>query len=368
MMRSSKNGQFAKNRYKQLSESINIAGRTIGAGSPTYIIAELSANHHHDIQEAIDLVHAAADAGADAIKLQTYTPDTMTIESDKEPFQIRGGLWDGRTMYDLYKEAYTPWEWHPKLAELAAQRGMHLFSTPFDISAVDYLEQAGVPAFKNASFEITDIPLLRHMASKGKPIILSTGMANMAEIEEALDTIRTHGDVEVLLLHCISSYPAPPEAMHLRTIPHLKDAFQKPVGLSDHTLGIGTPVAAVALGACAIEKHFVLSRKGGGPDAAFSMEPDELKSMVDSVRIAERSLGSVRYGTVDAEQPNKKFRRSLFAVLNISAGERLTPENVRVIRPGDGLAPRHIDHVLGRTALADIERGTPITWDLVGLK
>lgn len=313
----------------------------------------------------MELVHAAAGAGADAVKLQTYTPDTMTINSDKEPFHIRGGPWSGRTMYDLYSEAYTPWEWHPRLAEEAAKRSIHLFSTPFDISAVDYLDEMGVPAYKNASFEITDIPLLRHMASKGRPIILSTGMASLYEIEAALHAIETNGGVDVLLLHCVSSYPAPPEAMNLRTIPHLQDSFKRPVGLSDHTLGIGAPVAAVALGACAIEKHFVLSRKAGGPDSAFSLEPDELKDMIDAVRIAEKAIGTVTYGTYAAEQENKKFRRSLFAVANIAAGEQFSPENVRVIRPGDGLAPRHLDFVIGRPSVSDIARGTPLTWDHV---
>ena len=344
---------------------IEISGRRIGLNSPTYVIAELSANHHQDVSQAIELVHAAADAGADAVKLQTYTPDTMTIDSNNEPFHIRGGPWSGRTMYDLYREAYTPWDWHSRLAEEAAMRSIHLFSTPFDISAVDYLDEMGVPAYKNASFEITDIPLLRHMASKGKPIILSTGMASLSEIEAAVHTIETNGGGDVLLLHCVSSYPAPPEAMNLKTIPHLRDSFGKPVGLSDHTLGIGAPVAAVALGACAIEKHFVLSRKTEGPDSAFSLEPAELKEMIDAVRIAEKAVGTVTYGTYAAEQENKKFRRSLFAVTNIAAGEQFSSENVRVIRPGNGLAPRHLDFVIKRSAVSDIEKGTPLTWDHV---
>lgn len=349
-----------------MSEFIEIAGRRIGAGYPAYMIAELSANHHQNIEEAIGLVHAAAEAGADAIKLQTYTADTMTIESDKEPFQIKGGLWDGRTMYDLYEEAFTPWEWHPTLAEEATKLGMHLFSTPFDISAVDYLDSQSVPAFKNASFEITDLPLLKHIASKKKPIIMSTGMASLSEIEEALGTINATGNESVMLLHCISSYPAPPESMNLKTIPHLKECFGRPVGLSDHTLGIGATVAAVALGACAIEKHFVMSRETGGPDSAFSMEPHEFKEMVESVRIAEKAVGAVAYGTYDAEQENKRFRRSLFAVADIAPGDTFDESNVRVIRPGFGLAPKHLETVLGKKSTERIERGTPLTWEHVG--
>ncbi len=344
-----------------------IGNRRIGAGSPTYIIAELSANHGQDFDQAVRLVRAAREVGADAVKLQTYTPDTLTLRSDRPEFRVGGGtLWDGRTLYDLYGEAYTPWEWQPKLKELADDLGLDLFSTPFDPTAVDFLERMNVPAFKVASFELVDLPLIERIARTGKPIIMSTGMATLAEIAEAVDTVRKAGGKGLALLKCTSAYPAPPEEMNLRTIPHLAEAFGVPAGLSDHTLGIAVPVAAVALGAGIIEKHFTLSRAEPGPDSAFSLEPAEFRAMVEAVRTAERGLGSVHYGVSGKEEAARMFRRSLFVVADVRAGERFTEKNVRSIRPSHGLAPRFWHQVLGRHATRDVARGTPLTWELIG--
>jgi N-acetylneuraminate synthase len=346
-----------------MTRTIEIAGRRIGAGEPAYIVAEMSANHGQDFNEALRLLRAAKVAGVDAVKLQTYTPDTLTIDCDREEFQIGAGtIWEGRTLYDLYGEAYTPWEWQPQLKEVADELELHLFSSPFDATAVDFLEEMGVPAYKIASFELVDLALLRKVAETGKPVIVSTGMATLAEIEEAVRTIREAGNDQVALLKCTSAYPAPPEGMHLRTIPHLAEAFDLPVGLSDHTLGTTVPVAAVALGAAVIEKHFTLSREKPGPDSAFSLEPAELKELVTSVRTAEKALGRVRYGAGDEEAATRIFRRSLFVVENVAAGEELTAKNVRSIRPGHGLAPRHLPRVLGRRAAVDLPRGTPLDW------
>ncbi|MCG8584100.1 MAG: pseudaminic acid synthase [Pirellulales bacterium] len=346
--------------------SISIAGRAIGPGEPTYIIAELSANHHHDYEEAARLVQAAAEAGADAIKLQTYTPDTMTIDCDRQWFRVgEGTLWEGRGLYDLYGEAFTPWEWQPKLKALAEELGMHCFSTPFDATAVDFLEDMDVAVHKIASFELVDLPLLRRVAATGKPIIMSTGMGTLDEIDLAMRTLREAGAKEIALLKCTSGYPALPEEMDLRTIPHLAEAFGVPAGLSDHTLGIAVPVASVALGACIIEKHFTISRDVPGPDSAFSLEPAELREMVDAVRVAEKALGSVNYDIGEREAKSRQFRRSLFVVEDVAAGEEFTAQNVRSIRPGDGMLPKYYEEILGRKASADIERGTPLTWDHV---
>jgi len=349
-----------------MANLIEINGRKVGAGCPVYAIAEFSANHNHDFEQAVALVRAAKDAGADAIKLQTYTPDTITISSDQDWFRISGGtLWDGRTLYELYGEAYTPWDWQPKLKALANELGMDLFSSAFDHTAVDFLETMDAPAHKVASFEIVDLPLIKYMARTGKPLIISTGMATLSEIEEALTAARGAGAQQIALLKCTSAYPAPPDEMHLRTIPHLAAAFGVPVGLSDHTLGTAVPVAAVSLGACIVEKHLTLSRAAGGPDSAFSLEPAEFKSMVAAVRMAQAALGSVHYGTGPAEAKSREFRRSLFVVADIRAGETLAPANVRSIRPGNGLHPRYLDQVLGRRARNNIERGTPLSWDLI---
>ncbi len=342
-----------------------IGGRSIGRGSPVYLVAEMSANHNQKLERAIETIRAAKRAGADAVKLQTYTPDTITMRRDNEYFRIKGTLWSDRTLYDLYSEAYTPWDWHPKLKQVADDEGIQLFSTPFDSSAVDFLEELGVPAYKVASFEIVDIPLLRRIARTGKPVIVSTGMATLAEIDEAVQTLRNAGASEIVLLKCTSAYPSPPDEMNLRTITHLSEAFGLPVGLSDHTLGIAVPVAAVALGACIVEKHFTLSRADGGPDSAFSLEPDEFRAMVQAIREAERALGSVRYGPTEYERESLAFRRSLFVVRDMRAGEPFTEQNVRSIRPSHGLHPRYLDTILGRRASRDIKAGTPLSWDLV---
>jgi pseudaminic acid synthase len=342
---------------------MHIRQREVGEQSPVYIIAELSANHHHDFTQAERLLRAAKDAGADAVKLQTYTADTLTIPCDGPHFRISGGtIWDGRTLHDLYGEAYTPWEWQPKLKQLAEQMGMDLFSSPFDASAIDFLEGINVPAYKIASFEVIDHALIQRVAATGKPIIMSTGMATMAEISQAVEVARAAGATQLALLKCTSSYPAPPEEANLRTIPHLAAAFDVPAGLSDHTIGIAVPVAAVALGACIIEKHLTLSRSIPGPDSAFSLEPDEFKEMVTAVRTAEKALGSIRYGLTATEKASRVFRRSLFVVEDVKQGETLTTRNVRCIRPGHGMAPAHLPEILGRAARVDIPRGTPLAW------
>jgi pseudaminic acid synthase len=331
----------------------------------TYIIAELSANHGGSLDHACETMRAMKTAGADAVKLQTYTPDTMTINCDREEFQVgTGTLWAGRGLYDLYEEAHTPWDWHPRLFELAAKLGMDCFSTPFDPTAVDFLEQFDPPVYKVASFELVDLPLIEYIASKGRPIIMSTGMGSLAEISEAVEVIQAAG-VPLTLLKCTSAYPSPPESMNLRTIPHLSQAFGVPTGLSDHTLGIAVPVAAVAVGACVIEKHFALARYVPGPDCAFSLEPAEFRAMVDAVRVTEKALGKVNYQITEKEQASKAFRRSLFVVQDVKAGEEFTADNVRSIRPGHGLPPKFIKSVIGKRASQDIARGTPLSDDLL---
>lgn len=349
------------------SARIKIGERWIGECQPVYVIAELSANHHQSFEQALALIRAAKEAGADAVKLQTYTADTITIASDREEFRIGGGtIWDGRTLHELYREAYTPWDWQPKLKRAAEELGMDLFSSPFDSSAVDFLEKMEVPAYKVASCELVDIPLIQKMASTGKPLIMSTGMAGIEEIEEAVEAARKAGAGQIALLKCTSAYPAPPEEMNLLTLPELSRRFGLPVGLSDHTTTVAVPVAAVALGACILEKHITLSRSVPGPDSAFSLQPREFKEMVDAVRSAEKALGTVHFGAGEKEASSRIFRRSLFVVQNVRRGEILTAENVRSIRPGHGLHTRHLQEILGRHATRDIERGTPLTWDLVG--
>ena len=352
-----------------MAEHVTIGSRTVGIGQPTYVIAELSANHNQKFDQAVKIVAAAKDAGADAVKLQTYTADTITIQSDKEYFRVGGGtLWDGRSLHDLYGEAYTPWEWQPRLKQVANDLGLDLFSTPFDATAVDFLEEMNVPAHKVASFEIVDIPLIQKIARTGKPMIMSTGMASLEEIDEAVQAARAAGAAgatQIALLKCTSAYPAAPEEMNLRTIPELSQRFGVPAGLSDHTMGVAVPVAAVALGACIIEKHLTLSRSEPGPDSAFSLEPHEFKAMVDAVRVAEKALGEVQFGCSPKETSSKTFRRSLFVVRDVKRGEPFTAENLRSIRPGHGLHTRHMSEVLGQRARRDIERGTPLSWDLV---
>jgi N-acetylneuraminate synthase len=348
------------------NRALHINSRPVGPGHPAYIIAEISANHNQDFDQAVKLIEVAKGCGVDAVKLQTYTPDTMTIDADAPPFRINGTIWNGRKLYDLYAEATTPWPWQPKLKTVANDLGLDLFSTPFDATSVDFLESMEVPAYKIASFENVDMPLLRRVAQTGRPIIMSTGMATLAEIDEAVRTIRAAGGSQLALLKCTSAYPAPAEEMNLRTIPHLADAFDVVVGLSDHTLDATIPVAAVALGASIIEKHIALSRSAPGPDSAFSLEPHEFRAMVSAVRTAERALGQIQYGVSEREASSRVFRRSLFVVQDVSAGEMFTPSNVRAIRPGHGMHTRHIDEVMGRPASRNIARGTPLEWGMVG--
>ena len=338
----------------------------IGRSGETFIIAELSANHNQDFALAVKTIEAAKNAGADAIKLQTYTADTMTIDSDKDYFKItQGTLWDGKTLYGLYQEAFTPWEWQPRLKKIADELGLILFSSPFDRTAVDFLEKMNVPAYKVASFEITDIPLIEYIAAKGKPVIISTGIAELPDIEEALAACRRVGNKQIALLKCTSAYPAPMGEVNLKTIPDMFEKFGTVVGLSDHTLGISVPVAAVSLGARIIEKHFILDRNLGGPDAAFSIEPEELKTMVQAIRDVEKALGKVSYELSDRIRKNKVFARSLFVVQNMKRGERFTGDNVRSIRPGYGLAPKHLDRIIGKQASRDLQKGTPLDWDMI---
>ena len=332
----------------------------------TYIIAELSANHNGSVERAEALVRAAAEAGADAVKLQTYTADTLTLACDNEYFRIKGTLWEGQTLHELYAKASMPWDWQPRLKALVNELGMDCFSTPFDATAVNFLEDIHMPCYKVASFEVVDIPLLRRIAATGKPVIMSTGMANLAEIDEAVRTLRDNGTPELALLKCTSAYPAPPEEANLRTIPHLAQAFSCIAGLSDHTMGSAVAVAAVALGARVIEKHFTLSRLDGGPDGAFSMEPTEFGQMVRDIRTAEKALGTISYALTPAQQESRIFRRSLFTARDIAAGEQFTAENIACIRPGNGLHPRYFPLLLDRLATRSIKKGTPLEWSLIG--
>lgn len=336
--------------------------RAVGPGYPTYVIAEMSANHGQDLSKARDLVYAAKAAGADAIKLQTYTPDTMTIDSEQPHFQIGpGSIWEGQKLYDLYREAHTPWAWHEELFELAREIKLDCFSSPFDRTAVDFLETLNPPCYKVASFELVDLPLIRYIASKGRPMIISTGMGSKTEIAQAVEAVRAF-DTPLCLLKCTSAYPAPPESMNLLTIPDLAAQFAVISGLSDHTLGTEVAVAAVALGARVIEKHFTLDRSEPGPDSSFSLEPDEFKQLVDTVRKTELALGQISYQRSEKEQASLKFRRSLFVIKDIQPGELFTEDNVRAIRPGHGLPPKHINDILGTPAMGQIRKGTPLAW------
>jgi N-acetylneuraminate synthase len=347
-------------------EPVTLGDRLIGPGEPAYVIAELSANHQGSLDIARQVVRAAARAGADAVKLQTYTADTMTIDSDRPEFLVgEETLWGGRRLHELYRDAFTPWDWYDDLQAEASEHGLDLFSTPFDETAVAFLEERRPPAYKIASFELVDLRLIERVAATGRPMIMSTGMASAEEIDDAVGTARRAGARDIVLLRCNSGYPAPPAEMDLATIPDMASRWEVPVGLSDHTLGTTAAVAAVAIGATVVEKHLTLDRDAGGPDAAFSLEPDEFALMVTAVREAEAALGTVRYGPAEREAASLAFRRSLFVVADVSAGEILTEASVRSIRPGHGLAPRHLDAVLGRVAAGPIERGTPLSWDLL---
>ncbi|OCH18565.1 pseudaminic acid synthase [Aliivibrio logei] len=344
---------------------IEIAGRKIGADYPPYIIAELSANHNGDINRAYQIMEEAKKAGADAVKLQSYTHETITMDSNAEEFQIHGGLWDGQTLYELYKGAHMPWEWHKPLFEKAKELGITIFSSPFDFTAVDLLEELNTPAYKIASFELVDLPLIKRVAQTGKPMIMSTGMANQEEIQEAIDTARNNGCKELLVLHCVSGYPAPADQYNLKTIADISERFGVLSGLSDHTIDNATAVASVALGACLIEKHVTMDRKGGGPDDSFSLEPHELAQLCKDSKTAWAAMGQVNYERTEAEKGNVKFRRSLYVVKDIKAGEQFTSENVRSIRPGFGIAPKYYEDVIGSIATVDIIRGTALSFDLI---
>lgn len=344
---------------------MKIADRAIGPDSPPFVIAELSANHNGSLYRALEIMTAAGEAGADAVKLQTYTADSLTIDHDGPGFTIEGGLWDGYTLHALYEKAHTPWDWHEALFARGRELGMIVFSSPFDARAVDFLEGLDAPAHKIASFELIDLPLIRKVAATGKPMIMSTGMANLADIDAAVSAAQESGAGDIALLHCTSGYPTPAAEADLRTIPHLAEAFGLVTGLSDHTPGVGAPVAAVALGAAIIEKHFTLDRADGGPDAAFSLEPDEFRMLCDSVKLGWEALGGVRYEKTAAESGSMQFRRSLYIVADLAAGDVLTADNLRSIRPGFGLPPKYIDVLLGKRVNRDISRGTPMSWDLI---
>lgn len=344
---------------------ITIAGRRIGPEHPPYVICELSGNHNGSLDRALTMIDAAADTGCDAIKIQTYTADTITLDVDRPEFRITGGLWDGRSLHELYREAQTPYDWHAALFERAAKRGVTLFSSPFDETAVDLLAGLDAPAYKIASFEAVDLPLIRYAAARGKPLIISTGMANLAEIAAARDAALAGGAAGVLLLHCTSSYPATFEDANVRTVTDMAARFGCPIGLSDHTPGTAASVAAVAMGACAIEKHFTLARSDGGPDADFSLEPAEFSALVRDCRDAWAALGKVNYDLLGSERGNVQFRRSLYVVADVKAGEVLTRANVRSVRPGNGLPPADLDKVLGRVAARDLAFGEPLDWAMV---
>lgn len=350
-----------------MDREIRIGSKIISPDSPTFIVAEMSGNHNMDFDRAVEILKAAREAGADAVKIQTYTADTITLDCDDPCFQItQGTLWDGITLHKLYQTAYTPWEWQPRLKKMAEEMGLLLFSSPFDFSSVDFLEEMDVPAYKIASFEITDIPLIRKVARLGKPVILATGIARLADIELAVQTCREEGNEQVILLKCCSAYPTPYEDVNLRTIPNLAETFQCLAGLSDHTMGTAVATGAVALGAKMVEKHMTLCRSDGGPDAAFSMEPQEFKEMVDNIRILEKALGKVSYDLSDKQAREREHSRSLFVARDMKAGDVFTPENLRSVRPADGLHTKYYEQLLGRRITRDAKLGTPMDWSLVG--
>lgn len=344
---------------------MRIRNREIGLDHPAYIIAEMSGNHAGSYERALEIVHAAKEAGADCIKIQTYTPDTMTIDCNNQYFNITSGTWEGENLYSLYGKAYTPWEWQQGLAEEAKKVGIDFLSTPFDVTSVDFLEKIGVDFYKIASFELVDVPLIKYVASKGKPMIISTGMGSREEIEEAVLAAKEMGNDQICLLKCSSAYPAIPQDMNLNTIVDMIEHFHLPIGLSDHSLGDIGAITAIALGACVIEKHFCISREIENPDASFSMEPEEFRRMVDDIRQVEKAKGVVNYGTSDSEKDSIVFRRSIFVTEDIMAGELITNENIRIIRPGYGLKPKYYDQVIGKRAQIAIDRGTPLQLDML---
>jgi pseudaminic acid synthase len=348
-------------------KEINVNGRIIGPNHRPFIIAEMSGNHNQSLERALAIVEAAAKAGAHALKIQTYTADTMTLNLENPEFKIedRDSLWKGNTLYQLYQQAYTPWEWHKPIFDRARELGMIPFSTPFDETAVDFLEELDVPMYKIASFENTDIPLIKKVASTGKPMIISTGMATVAELDETVRAAREAGCKDLVLLKCTSTYPATPEDSNILTIPHMRELFDCQVGLSDHTMGVGVAIASVALGATVIEKHFTLSRADGGVDSAFSMEPDEMRALVIETERAWQALGEVKYGPTEKEKASLKFRRSIYVAKDIKAGEEFTKDNLRIIRPGFGLSPKYYDILLGKKAKQNLVKGTALTWDHV---
>ncbi len=348
---------------------IKIGDRLVGEGQPCYVVAEISANHNQSFEAAEEIIRMASKAGADAVKLQTYTPETMTLDCDREEFQIPSdSVWSGKKLFELYSEAYTPWEWHAKLQAIAHECELDFFSTPFDETAVDFLGGLKIPVFKVASFEIVDLPLLKKIGSTKMPVVLSTGMSTLSEIDEAVATLKNAGTREIALLKCTSAYPASPDGMNLKAIPYLSKKYNVPIGLSDHSLGSHVAIAAVTLGANIVEKHFILSRSDGGPDASFSMEPDEFTKMVSAIRDVEQALGKISFEPNSDEQRSLCFRRSLFVVQDIQGGEQITCENIRSIRPGYGLAPKFLEQVLGKKAKNDIQKGTPFSWDLVNVE
>jgi len=355
-----------------MNDTIKLGNQPVGSGCPPFIVAEMSGNHNQSLDRALRIVQAAADAGVNAVKLQTYTADTLTIDADGDDFIIHNSHspWRGKSLYELYKEAYTPWEWHQPIFEKCRELGLVAFSTPFDEKAVDFLEKLDVPAYKISSFENNHLPLIRKAASTGKPLIISTGTADITEIAEAVETARLFGCNEIILLKCTSSYPAPPEESNLLTIPHMKDLFGTPVGISDHTLGVGVSIASIALGAALIEKHFTISRTEGGVDSPFSMEPDEMRLLVEEAAKAFRAIGSVVYKSVvyksaGAEETSARFKRSVYVVDNVKKGDSFTENNLRIIRPGFGLAPKYLPVLLNKRASCDIKRGTAMSWDFI---
>lgn len=348
-----------------MGRNINIKNRAIGGNNPAYVIAEMSANHGGDLNRAIEIIHAAKESGADCIKIQTYTADTLTIDCNKKYFQINKGTWEGENLYSLYKKAYTPWDWQGRLKEEADKLELDFLSTPFDKTAVDFLEGLDVDFYKVASFEVVDIPLIKYIASKGKPIIISTGMASLGEIEEAVKTAKNQNNNDICLLKCSSAYPAIPDDMNLKTIKLLEETFDVVAGLSDHSLGSIAAVTAVAMGAKVIEKHFCLSRDDNSVDSSFSMEPKEFKDMIKDIRNAEKAIGRISFDISKKEEESKIFRKSIFIVKDIEKGDTLTEENIRVIRPGNGLAPKYYDEVIGKKAGKTLEKGEPLRWDMI---